>query len=60
MEAIMQRYKNLFIDAIPFMIVLALVTIAAMQLVDARQDMEQSRNQCYAQVGKEACENNVR
>ncbi len=56
----MQRYKNLFIDAIPFMIVLALVTIAAMQLVDARQDMEQSRNQCYAQVGKEACENNVR
>lgn len=52
----MQRYKNLFIDAIPFIIVGGLLIMALAQFMEARSELETSRAQCYASVGKEACE----
>ncbi len=52
----MQRYKNLAIDAIPFVLVAALAIMAVMQFMDARSELEQSRSECYASIGKEACE----
>lgn len=52
----MQRYKNLLIDAIPFIIVGALAIIVIGQFMDARSELETSRAQCYASAGEEACE----
>lgn len=45
------------IDLIPFVIVGALALIVIAQFMDARSELESSRQQCYSSIGKEACEN---
>ena len=53
----MRKITDILIDLIPFVIVGALAIIAISQYADAQRELEQSRNACYAQIGKEACEN---
>ena len=53
----MRKITDILIDLIPFVIVGALAIIAISQYADAQRELEQSRSACYAQIGKEACEN---
>lgn len=52
----MQKISNKLIDLIPVVIVGALVVIALGQFIGAQNELETARGECYASIGKEACE----
>ncbi len=52
----MQKTFNKIVDLFPLWVVLALLFMAVAQFTDARSELESSRQQCYASIGKEACE----
>lgn len=52
----MKKITNIIADAFPFIAVAILLWMAIAQFTQAQRELEQSRSECYAQVGKEACE----
>lgn len=52
----MKNIFNKIVDLFPLIVVLVLAWIVVAQFIDARHELEQSRAACYAQIGKEACE----
>lgn len=55
----MQKIINKIIDAAPFFFVGLLLWIVLGQFIDAQRELQTSRQQCYASIGKEACERDV-
>lgn len=52
----MSKYKIDGADLAMILIGIVLVVMMFMQLMEARNMLEQSRSECYAQIGREACE----
>lgn len=52
----MKKILNTIVDLFPLWVVLALLWIVVAQFMDARSELESSRQQCYSSIGKEACE----
>jgi len=52
----MKQHLNNLIELTPILFVAILIWIAVAQFIDARHELEQSRAECYASIGKDACE----
>lgn len=52
----MRKHFNNLIELTPILFVAVLIWIAVAQFIDAQHELDRSRTECYASIGKDACE----